>query len=165
MTSTIRTIAQGDGSGIVRAGRTLVRDAAEWRALWAAHAGPDTPEPPVDFSSDMVAAAFAGERPQPGFTIEIGRARRDGHSLTLVVSEHSPAPGGVAAQILVTPFHIVLLPRYDGEVRFVNRDEDDAVTGSGGNVDAAAGGRLAAAERPRSVRQAKHAFSSTGLEP
>src|SRR6476469_2176308 len=103
MTSTIRTIAQGDGSGVVRAGRSLVRDAAEWRALWAAHAGPDTPDPPVDFASDLVAAACAGERPQPGYGIEIGRARRDGHILTLVVAEHAPAPGAVAAQIVVTP--------------------------------------------------------------
>lgn len=165
MTSTIRTIAQGDGSGIVRAGRTLVRDAAQWRALWAAHAGPDSPAPPVDFSSDMVAAAFAGERPQPGFRIEIARARRDGHILTLAVGEHSPAPGTVAAQILVTPFHIVLLPRYDGEVRFVNRDEDESRIGSSGSLDTAAGGPLPPAARAHSPRWSKHAPSSTGLEP
>ena len=123
MTSSLTTIARGDGSGIVEARRTIVRDAGQWRALWAAHAGPAATAPEVDFTARMVAAAFAGERPTPGFEIEITGTARDGQALTLAVTERSPAPGMMAAQMIVTPFHIVTLPRYDGEVRFVDGRE------------------------------------------
>ena len=39
MTGTLTTIASGDGSRIVEPRRMIVRDAAEWRALWAVHLG------------------------------------------------------------------------------------------------------------------------------
>ena len=81
MMPAVTTIAKGDGSGIVEPRRIAVRDAVEWRALWAAHAGPAEPAPDVDFAADMVAAAFAGERPTPGYEIEIADARRDGGAL------------------------------------------------------------------------------------
>jgi uncharacterized membrane protein len=88
--------------------------------LWAAHAGPDLPAPVVDFNTRMAAAVFAGERPTPGFTIEIAGSRREGMALTLLVHEAQPDPALAAAQLVATPFHIVLLPRYDGEVRFAD---------------------------------------------
>lgn len=142
--------------------RLIVRDAAQWRALWAAHAGPATAAPDVDFTSRMVAAVFAGERPTPGFEIEIAGVARDGEALAVSVAERSPSPGMIAAQILVTPFHIVTLPRYDGEVRFV-----DAKAG-------AAAARLSADTTarvkpyPRAGMKAGAAAnvpSSTGLDP
>ena len=122
MTSSLTTIARGDGSGIVEAQRTIVRDAGQWRALWAAHAGPAATAPEVDFTARMVAAAFAGERPTPGFEIEITGPARDGQALTLAVTERSPAPGMMAAQMIVTPFHIVTLApvRRRGAVRIPN---------------------------------------------
>lgn len=142
MRSPLTTIGQGDGSGIVDPRRTIVRDAAEWRALWAAHAGPDSEAPVVDFGSHMVAAAFAGERPTPGFQIEIAGLRRDGSALTLIVTERAPRSGMAAAQMIVTPFHIVALPRSDGDVRFAAPSEPGQPPAIG-----------------------RHAPSSTGLEP
>ena len=62
MTSSLTTIARGESSGIVESQRVIVRDAGQWRALWAAHAGPATAAPDVDFTSRMVAAVFAGYR-------------------------------------------------------------------------------------------------------
>jgi uncharacterized membrane protein len=120
MTSSLSTIARGDSSGIVGSRRAVVRDAADWLALWVDHAGPETPVPEVDFGSRMVAAVFAGERPTPGYEIEITGTGRAGRALVLAVTERSPAAGTVAAQMLVSPFHIVTLPRYDGDVRFAD---------------------------------------------
>jgi uncharacterized membrane protein len=152
MTSPLTTIGQGDGSGIDEPRRTIVRDAAEWRALWAAHAGPDSEVPVVDFGSHVVAAAFAGERPTPGFQIEITGVRRDGLALTLIVTERAPAAGMAAAQMIVTPFHIVALLRYDGEIRFAAPSEP---------------ARPPAAGRPpkRAPGASVYAPSSTGLQP
>jgi len=112
------TMAKGDSSGIVDSARHVIRDASAWHALWSAHAGAGTPCPEVDFATRMVVAAFAGERPTPGYAIEIAGARPESSSLTIIVNEFAPPRGAVAAQMIVTPFHIVTLPRYDGEVRF-----------------------------------------------
>ncbi len=112
------TIAKGDGSGITTARRLVIRDDEQWRALWAEHAGPGAPPPDVDFRTRMIAAVFAGDRPTPGYGVEIVAARRQEEALGIVVSESRPAPGTIAAQVIVTPFHIVALPRFEGPVSF-----------------------------------------------
>ncbi len=114
----LTTIAKGDGSGITTARRVIIRDDQEWRAVWAQHAGSAAPLPDVDFRSQMVAGVFAGDRPTPGYGVEIVDARRQADTLAIVVSESRPAPGMMAAQVIVTPFHIVALPRFEGTVSF-----------------------------------------------
>lgn len=114
----VETIARGDDSRLVEPRRFLIRDRQAFSAVWAAHAGPNAPVPAIDFESRMVAAVFAGERATPGFTIEVTGTRRDGSSVLVLVDEGHPDPARVAAQVIVSPFHIVTLPRDDGDVRF-----------------------------------------------
>jgi uncharacterized membrane protein len=161
----LTTVAQGSGSGIATPRRTVVRDAGSWRALWAAHAGPDASAPAIDFASRMVAAAFAGERPAPGHAIEIADARVEGTILTLSVRESVPPRDMASAQVLVSPFHIATLPRFDGDVRFA---DGSATPGGGGAVPispspSAQVGHASAAPAP--VANAGATPSSTGLEP
>lgn len=120
MTEHMITLARGDASGIVDPHRTVVRDPQTWRALWSAHAGPAADAPAVDFATSMVLAAFAGERPTPGYSVEIVEPRKIGASLVVTVNEAQPPRGLIAAQMIVTPFHIVTLPRTDGDVRFTD---------------------------------------------
>lgn len=152
MTVALTTVAGGADSGITVPRRMVVRDPDAWRALWAAHAGPAAAAAPVDFASQMVAAVFAGERPDAGHTVAITSAHLDDGALTLAVEEPGSSSGRVAAQILVSPFHIVTLARFDGEVRF-----------------AAAGRRPAAAPPVTRLAPpapaAAAASSSTGLDP
>jgi uncharacterized membrane protein len=156
MTPVITTIAKGGDSALVDPQRTIVRDSSAWHALWAAHTGEAVPPPDVDFTTRMVAAAFAGERPTPGYEIEIVGPRRSGSTLAVVVSEVQPPPGMLAAQMIVTPFHIVTLPRYDGDVRFIDAGgallQRDAIPSSQQRS-------RTPPPRPASVP------SSTGLEP
>lgn len=114
----IQTIAQGDASRITQMRRSVARTDTEWRTLWSEHAGRNTEPPPVDFSTRMVIALFQGTRPTPGWEASITGARVDPDALTVLVEEHRPAEGRVAAQVLVSPFDIVSMPRYDGVIRF-----------------------------------------------
>ncbi|HEU4936753.1 MAG TPA: protease complex subunit PrcB family protein [Vicinamibacterales bacterium] len=132
----ITTVAKGHSSEIVDAARQVIRDPAAWQALWSAHAGSGSEPPHVDFATEMVAAAFAGERPTPGHEIEIVEVRHGSASLAVLVREVQPTRGTTAAQMIVTPFHIVTLPRYEGDVRFTDTsgtpfrqtdNEDDTV--------------------------------------
>ncbi|HXW07034.1 MAG TPA: protease complex subunit PrcB family protein [Vicinamibacterales bacterium] len=149
MTSAIETIGYGEGSRVTTAHRQILRTEEEWRELWRAHAGPELAPPVVDFDTRMVAAAFAGERPTPGWEIAISGTRRDGAALVLLVTERHPPASAMAAQILSSPFHIVTVPRYDGAVRFEAADA----------VPAAA---MRASTPPRRHEAAP---SSTGLSP
>jgi len=85
MNTGLDTIAQGNSSRVVQPRRVLARTADEWRALWAAHSGPELPEPPVDFETRMIAGVFAGERPTSGFGVRITGTHRDGSSLVVDV--------------------------------------------------------------------------------
>lgn len=114
----VETLARGDDSRLVEARRFLIRDRQAFAAVWAAHAGPDAQVPTVDFESRMVAAVFAGERPTPGYAIEVTGTAREGADLVVLVEERQPDPRQVAAQIVMSPYHIASLPRDDGAVRF-----------------------------------------------
>ena len=120
--SVVDSISKGEASRIGDPRRVVVRDEAGWRALWAEHAGSDATPPHVDFVNRIVAAVFAGDVPSAGYGVSIALVRRDGEALTVVVEQRRPAPGTVAAQVILSPFHIVSLSRFDGEVRFANAD-------------------------------------------
>ena len=139
MTTALTTIARGDGSLILDPHREVVRSEADWRALWTRHAGPAAALPHVDFATRVVAAVFAGERPTPGYGVEIVEHAPG----ALHVRELAPPPGAIAAQVIVTPFHIVSLPARGGAVTFVD----------------------GAAPEPRAPGSPAAAESSTGLEP
>ena len=90
--------------------QTTVRSAAEWEKLWRQHAGEKT-KPAVDFSKEMVLALFMGTRPTAGFTIEIVGVREDGAALMVQYRETRPPAGGITAQVLTSPYHIVAVPK------------------------------------------------------
>lgn len=114
----LTTVARGDASRIVDPRRAVVRTPDEWRMLWALHAGPEAPAPAIDFNSAIVAAAFAGERPTAGQSIEIIAAIGEMDGVRLLVEEHAPGPAMVAAQVMTSPFHIVSFPRTERDVRW-----------------------------------------------
>lgn len=139
----VTTIARGEGSRITEPRRDVVRDDGAWRTLWAAHAGPAVPAPPVDFGTRMVVAVFGGERPSPGHEIQIVGTRASATSLAVLVEERTPPPGGLAAQMIVTPFHIASLRRGEGDVRFMHPGDaaaaDDDVPAASGSDRGAPG--------------------------
>jgi uncharacterized membrane protein len=158
----ITTIAKGDDSRLVEGRRFVVRDAQSFAAVWSGHAGPENRPPPIDFDSQMVIAVFAGHRPTPGFEVEVAGTRREGNALVIMVNEREPPAGIVVAQVLVSPYHIVSLPRDDGEIRFNTPDP----TGQGTVVFKAPKARTAPAPERSSVPVAPAAdSSSTGLTP
>jgi len=107
---TPRTIEKGDQSNVDDARQVVIRDAAAWRTLWQQHA-PDRPLPPVDFAKESVVAMFMGSRPTAGYNITILSATEGGGALIVTYRETRPAAGGVIAQVLTFPYHIVAIPK------------------------------------------------------
>jgi uncharacterized membrane protein len=160
----VQTLARGDDSRLVEPRRFLIRDRQAFAAVWAAHAGPNATVPPVDFDTRMVAAVFAGERPTPGFSVEVTGTRREGPApapgagLVVLVDERHPDPSRVAAQVIVSPFHIATLPRDDGEIRFNLPD-------SGGYQTIVFKPQPRAERRAAAPAAGGEVTSSTGLTP
>jgi uncharacterized membrane protein len=143
--TTLVTIARGNASRIAKPLRTIVRSTDEWRQLWALHAGPESDAPAIDFGTNVVAAVFSGERPTPGYSTEITAANTAGDVVRLIVAEHTPDRGLIAAQVLTFPFHIVTVPRAGGE---------DVAWGDSGDSNL----RTPSPQSP-------HTATSTGLQP
>jgi uncharacterized membrane protein len=116
------TLAKGEDSRIVEPRRFVIREPQAFAAIWAAHAGPDAAPPAVDFESHMVAAVFAGERPSPGYGVAVAGTRRESDALVITLAETEPDASAVFAQIVTSPYHVALLPRDDGEIRFDSPD-------------------------------------------
>jgi hypothetical protein len=94
-----------------------VRTAAEWNALWRQHS-PDREQPPVDFGREMVVAVFMGSRPTAGFNVEVVSAQVEEGVLVVRIRETRPPGDRVLAQVITSPYHLVAVPRHNGDVRF-----------------------------------------------
>jgi PrcB C-terminal len=106
----VRSIDKGFDSQIDDARQATVRSTAEWEKLWRQHAG-ERAHPAVDFGKEMVAAVFLGSRPTAGFSIEIVGTREEGAALIVQYRETRPPAGGIVAQVLTSPYHIVAVPK------------------------------------------------------
>lgn len=108
------TISIGDRSGVSTPGQVVIRNATEWRRLWAKHAAGTAPPaalPRVDFSQEMVIAVFAGRVPVPS-RIAVVKIVDEGDRLMVLVATGGARPGPLGAEpVATTPFHIVRLRR------------------------------------------------------
>jgi uncharacterized membrane protein len=149
----LETIAKGDSSHVADARRTVARTEDEWQTLWAIHAGPAAAVPEIDFTTAVVAAAFAGEKPSAGHSVEITAADGPGPGVRLIVEERVPSRDTIAAAIITSPFHIVKVPRAAGDVEWDRPESETTVR--------AIPKETAIPKPPASARST----SSTGLAP
>jgi hypothetical protein len=113
----VRSLDQGSQSEIEVERQVTVRNRDEWASLWRAHA-PRRPAPAVDFSRDMVVGVFLGSRPTAGFAVEIAGYRDSGNDVVVLYREMAPSRDTITAQVIVSPYHLVVIPRRTGTVRF-----------------------------------------------
>ncbi len=117
---------RGIQCSIADAQTCAITDAKEWAQLWRRmHQGrepmPDLPS--VDFSRQMVLAAFMGRKPTGGYTVQITRVVAENGTITVTVRETAPSPNTPVIQVLTHPFHIVVVPKVNGTVRFVKEQD------------------------------------------
>ena len=112
-----RIVERGGQSRIAVPRQVTARTEAEWTALWREHA-PGRPAPAVDFSREMVLGVFLGNRPTPGYGVEIFGTRLQGAELVVQFRETPPPPGRILAQLITSPFVMVARPQHQGVVRF-----------------------------------------------
>lgn len=108
--------------------RLTVQDSADWRAVWARIAGPNsrTPAPAVDFSREMLLVAGMGEQPCMGYLINIDTVFRDDERrIYAVVRERHRGAGCGCLNEVVSPVDVIRVPRTIRPVTFLERRESN----------------------------------------
>ena len=113
----LTTVEKGLNSAMEDARQVTALTQAEWTKIWRMHSF-ERPAPNVDFTNAMVVGVFMGSRPSAGFSVEIVGTRTEGGALIVQYRETVPAKGTMAAQVLTSPYHLVSVPRVDGDVKF-----------------------------------------------
>jgi hypothetical protein len=111
------TIDKGDQSNVDDAKQAIARTDAEWARLWQQHS-PDRRRPSVDFSRQMVVGVFMGSRNTAGFAVEIAGTSEASGALVVRYRETVPAKDAITAQVITSPYHLVVLPKFVGDVKF-----------------------------------------------
>ncbi len=110
-------VDKGAQSGIHSARQAVARTDADWTQLWQDHAA-GRPKPAVNFSKEMVVGVFLGSRPTAGFSVQITRVSVDHGTLVVEYHETRPRPDAITAQVLTSPFDLVTVPQFTGDVHF-----------------------------------------------
>ncbi len=84
----------------------VAKTAAEWKALWIKHSGSEADMPEVDFTQEIVAATFMGQKNTAGYMIEMTGAELKGDVLSITYKESVPPEGGFTAQVITAPVHL-----------------------------------------------------------
>ena len=113
----VRSLDQGGQSEIEMQRQVTVRDRDGWASLWRAHAS-RRPAPAVDFSREMVVGVFMGTRPTAGFAVDIVGYRDSGNDVVVLYRETAPSRDTITAQVIVSPYDLVVIPRRTGTVTF-----------------------------------------------
>jgi len=117
------TIDKGDQSNVDAAKQVVARTEAEWVALWNRHA-PDRKRPAVDFSGQMVVGLFMGSRPTAGYSVAIVSTIQANGVMTVRYRESMPPRDAITAQVITSPFVLVTVPAFTGDVRFEKEKSD-----------------------------------------
>jgi hypothetical protein len=121
-----KTQWKGSLSGITRFSRIVIRSSDTWTRFWTSAIAPYSPQlknlPDVDFSKDMVVGVFMGEKPDPGYTIEIRSAKAEtvegGPGYMVRYKNRRQMQAVFAPPFKVQPFHLKKVPRFDGRITF-----------------------------------------------
>jgi len=116
-----RDLDKGDQSFVDDGRQVVARTSAEWSTLWRRHS-PDRPQPPVNFTREMVVGVFLGSRATAGFALEVVGVEVAAGELVVRYRERRPGRDVITAQVITSPYHLVAVARHAGEVRFQRVD-------------------------------------------
>lgn len=115
----MRTLSQISNSMILTPRYVVAQDAESFRMLWLEHMGSSDTMPMVDFSQEMVVAAFMGEQNSGGYSVTIAEVAEAEQRLRVKVSKTEPADDQMVIQMITAPAHLIAIPRRDLPIDFL----------------------------------------------
>jgi hypothetical protein len=122
-------IWQGSNSGVHEFRTVTATNSRDWQVLWDEHTRSpvspsprspvsSSPAPPIDFSREMVVGVFLGDRPNPGYRVEIAALKTLPDQLVVEYHETLPDPIGRYPQVIAQPFILKVIPKTHLPVHF-----------------------------------------------
>lgn len=115
------TDVKGDTSGITGKRLQVIRDINTFSEFWADHAAgfaPQPAQPAVTFGTDMVIAAFMGQRATDGYAVTIEDIRENNEFIVVEIELETPGDDCAVTQTVTQPHHVIVLPDSDLPVQF-----------------------------------------------
>ena len=103
-------LAQGNESGIEQQHFEIIKDAIAFQKLWDLNfqtVSPKPPPPKVDFSNEMVIAAFAGIKNTGGYELKLTKINNYSDSVQIDLSLLAPDGDCMVSGTLTQPFIFV----------------------------------------------------------
>lgn len=107
---------EGLRTSAVATGNRVWSSEQEFTRFWQAHSS--APRPEIDFAERSVVAVFLGERPNAGYSVEIGRIFISDGVVVVHYTELLPNPERDYATMITYPYQAVEVSRLPGEVSF-----------------------------------------------
>ncbi|HYD79866.1 MAG TPA: DUF4214 domain-containing protein [Paucimonas sp.] len=104
----------GARSGIQQERTVIIEDRAAWAGLWAEHKRFDAAYaevPSIDFDERIVLGVFMGSRTTACHSIRIVVIHRSGQNNVVEYRENTPSSAELCGEALVSPAHLVSVPR------------------------------------------------------
>jgi hypothetical protein len=117
----IKTLSQGVYSGYNESGGLIIDNENNFKTLWAQTTGGQAPD--VDFDSKVVLAAFAGDKPTGGYSIQISEVVLDDEKITANITLITPGRNCAVASSITNPYHIISIDKQEMPIEFVSYDE------------------------------------------
>ncbi|HET7395645.1 MAG TPA: protease complex subunit PrcB family protein [Gammaproteobacteria bacterium] len=119
--SNVRELATGDHSGVDTQEVHDLHNVKDFQTWWnKAYASFSTVPalPQVDFTKDMVVAAFLGEKAHSGFTMRVVKVDETPDAYNVEINVKIPGDTCHATQMKTQPFEFVAVP--DNKGKFIN---------------------------------------------
>jgi hypothetical protein len=113
---------QGPRADAVNRDTQVATTSAEWNALWSGLR--HEPPPSFDPAHQTGVAILLGQRPTPGYTVNVVGTELRGERLIVVIEEKRPSGAQPKAQVTTSPYTILLLNQSGAPVSIEQRIRD-----------------------------------------
>lgn len=103
-------------ANLIPAQKITFHNENQWNDFWTRYGSGI--EPKIDFDKYIVVGIFLGEKPSPGYGVEITKVRKARNEIIVEFIEYLPNPDLGYPGVLVYPYDIVYFPRTEGNVVF-----------------------------------------------
>jgi len=108
------------GNTDIEAQNVVIRNYDDFERLWQelySGRAPMPEMPVIDFESEMVVAAFIGQKPHGGYTVEISDMILS-EELAVKVITTKPGDSCMVTMAISAPYHLVKIPKVESPVKF-----------------------------------------------
>lgn len=99
--------------------KIIFRDEKQWNDFWNKYGSSNKPK--IDFGRFIVLGIFLGEKPCPGYGVEITKVRKIKSKIIVEFIEYLPNPELGYPAVIVYPYDIIFFLRTEGNVIFSSR--------------------------------------------